>query len=279
MIKAIATDLDGTLFYPKRRIRLISSQNKQFIKNAVSNGLDVILVTGRNYSVSSKVEEAIGLKNTISIIGCNGAFIAHKGEIIQENYIDRDEAIKLYDLLSQDKDVKTIMIFSNKKHMLIDSSFLNPFEKLFGTIGLLFQGAYFEPFKLGRKKVLKELEDKDLKIYKIMPWYGYKKGSKEISFNACKKYNDLFKGQYECSYSEAALEIQAKGINKANALQQLIRKLNIEKDETVVVGDSGNDIAMFKEFNKSFVMSHAPETVKVEAQTVIDSVSDIQKFL
>ena len=44
MIRAIATDLDGTLFYPKRRFRLISTANRQFIKNASAEGKEIILV-------------------------------------------------------------------------------------------------------------------------------------------------------------------------------------------------------------------------------------------
>lgn len=279
MIKAIATDLDGTLFYPKRRIRLISSKNKQFIRNALNKDMDVILVTGRNYSVSSKVEESIGVSKSLSIVGCNGAFIRHKGELVQENYLDREEAIALYKRLCEDKEIQTIMIFSNKKHMLVDSSFLSPIVKVIGTLGLIFQGAYFEPFKLGRKKVLKELEDPNIRIYKIMPWYGYKKGSKEKAFEACKRYNEEFDGKYECSFSEAALEIQAKGVNKANALRQLLTHYDTKEEECVVIGDSGNDIAMFQAFENSFVMSHAPESVKKEAKIVVDSVADVEKYL
>lgn len=38
MIKVIATDLDGTLFYPKRKLHLISKKNKQFLQNALESG-------------------------------------------------------------------------------------------------------------------------------------------------------------------------------------------------------------------------------------------------
>ena len=32
MIKLIATDLDGTLFYPKKRITVLSKENRKFLK-------------------------------------------------------------------------------------------------------------------------------------------------------------------------------------------------------------------------------------------------------
>ena len=62
MIRTIATDLDGTLFYPKRMFRLISTANRQFVRNASEAGKDVILVTGRNLFVPGKVKKLFALK-------------------------------------------------------------------------------------------------------------------------------------------------------------------------------------------------------------------------
>ena len=47
MIKVLATDLDGTLFYPKRKISLISGKNKKFLRKFVKEGKKVILVTAK----------------------------------------------------------------------------------------------------------------------------------------------------------------------------------------------------------------------------------------
>ena len=70
MIKALATDLDGTLFYPKRKLRLMRSKNVRFLKKLISQGKKVILVTGRNRLVSSKVAELLSVvTGRLSLMG------------------------------------------------------------------------------------------------------------------------------------------------------------------------------------------------------------------
>ena len=47
-----------------------------------------------------------------------------------------------------------------------------------------------------------------------------------------------------------------------------------------MVGDSGNDIPMFKEFpENSFCMSRAPETIQKYAKYTIDKYEDLSRYL
>ena len=52
MIKLLATDLDGTLFYPKRKFTLMTRKNAKFLKDFYNAGGKVMLVTGRNYNIA-----------------------------------------------------------------------------------------------------------------------------------------------------------------------------------------------------------------------------------
>ena len=157
MIKAIATDLDGTLFYPKRRFRLISSANKQFIRNASADGKEIILVTGRNLFVPGKVKRKFALKRDISVVACNGAKVIHNSEVIYESPFDKEKVAKLYEKLCSYKEVKTIMLFTSEHRMNVDSIGLNAFMRAVGVIGMSLQGAYFEPFIIGHKNALKTI--------------------------------------------------------------------------------------------------------------------------
>lgn len=280
MIKAIATDLDGTLFYPKKRIRLISKPNKQFIQNVLKEGKEVILVTGRNYSIANKVEQAIGMSKSISIVACNGAVIMHQGEIIKEEYISGEEALELYyEMSAKHRNIKTWMFFTGDQFMIVEPSGLNPIEKIAGVIGLNAQGAYYEPFMIGKKKMIEYLKKKDTKIYKIMPWFGYMKKSKTLARDATKEWIEHYGDKYNFAWAVDAVEISKKGVNKASALKQLLKEINIGEDEVAVVGDSGNDISLFRSFENSFVMNQAAEEVKKEAKTIINSVSDLEKYI
>lgn len=55
MSKLIATDLDGTLFYPKKRIKMISKKSLNFLRQHIDNGGKLVLVSGRNSEYLKKL--------------------------------------------------------------------------------------------------------------------------------------------------------------------------------------------------------------------------------
>jgi len=278
MIKAIATDLDGTLFYPRRKVRLISSANKQFIQNAIQEGKEVILVTGRNYGIAKKVEKAIGMDKSISIVACNGSVISHQDEIIKEDFISGQEALDFCKKFEGNKDIKTWMFFTSDQLLLVDASPVSGPMRLMGWIGMNLQGAYSEPHVFGKKKTIEILSNPDCKIYKMMAWFGLgKKGH-----NTAKAYRETLREeykQYSFAWSGQVVEIVRAGVNKAKSLKELLESLNIDSSEVAVVGDSGNDISLFREFENSFVMEQAADSVKKEAKTVVKSVADLKNYI
>jgi Cof subfamily protein (haloacid dehalogenase superfamily) len=277
MIKAIATDLDGTLFYPKRKLRLLKGKNTRFLKSVISEGKKLILVTGRNKHVSSKVAKRVG-SNDLLIIGCNGALILDNGAVIDEHPISLDKAKELCQLLDQDKRVKSILVFTDKHNLIVDDSHLNPFVAFIGRIGMKMQGVYNEPYVIGKKKFDKMFDDKDLKIYKIMPWFGIGKKGEEIARVASIEYEKSVGDFFEVAWSGTAVEFATKGVTKAIGLNFILSKYGIKSDEVLVAGDSGNDIPLFENFEHSFVMSHAPEEVKCKAKHVINRVADLEEY-
>ena len=279
MIKAIATDLDGTLFYPKRRFRLISTANRQFIRNASLSGKEVILVTGRNLFVPGKVIKTVAIKKNISVVSCNGARVIHNGETIYEETVPNEKALKLFYALQKYKEIKSLMFFTNRFKMYVDSSGLNPLMRAIGWVGLNLQGAYFEPFQLGKNRTIKGIQDPETKIYKIMPWFGLGKKGVETARKVYDKFVEEFGDEYEIWYSGPAIEFMEKGTNKAKALKKLLDVCNINYDEVAVVGDSGNDIPLFENFENSFVMAQAPEEVKQKAKVRLKSFNDLSNYI
>ena len=277
MIKALATDLDGTLFDPKRKLKLMRSKNEKFLRYLISQNVKVILVTGRNKTVSSKVACRLGT-NDITIIGCNGSFVSDGSQTFIDNPIDHEDAKKLYNLLCKDKEVRTILIFTDKENMLVEGVNMSLPYQLIGLIGLKAQGVYNEPFVYGKKKVLDMLEDKETKIYKIMPWFGLSKKGDERARIASLRYQESVGDKFEIAWSKDAVEFVKKGVNKAVVLKQVLDHYHIKEDEVMVVGDSGNDVPLFNNFPNSFVMKHAPEEVKKQAKYVVESVADLKSY-
>ncbi len=282
MIKAIATDLDGTLFYPKRKIRLLKSKNRKFLKTLDENNIEIVVVTGRNKSIAEKIERRIQSKRKLSMIGCSGSLIIHDGEVIREKPIDKQKILKLIDEFENEKEIKSIIFMGNFKGMLIH---LTHFPKIFSPLvllGLRFQGAYYEKSYIGKKRVMKMLEDDTSKVFKVMPIFGYsdfgKRGMKKAKEFAS-RMREKFGSDFEFFESGTAVEILVKGTDKAESLKELFSKYNINDNEVLVVGDSGNDIPMLQQFPNSFAMKHAPEYVKKCAKNEIEYVYELEKYL
>ena len=84
----------------------------------------------------------------------------------------------------------------------------------------------------------------------------------------------------ESSWSNNAIEITNIQCSKGNAILKYICIKGISKEDVYVVGDSGNDISMFKEFKEnSFCMSHAHRVVKKYSNNIIDKFVDLKKWL
>ncbi|MCR5232043.1 MAG: Cof-type HAD-IIB family hydrolase [Acholeplasmatales bacterium] len=282
MIKAIATDLDGTLFYPKRKIRLLKTKNRKFLKKLDENDIEIVLVTGRNKSIVNKIEKRIKSKRKLSMVGCSGSLIIHDGEVVKERPIDKEKIKNLLKEFDNEPEIKSTIFMGNFNGMLIDPTHFPKIISPLVVLGLRFQGAYYEKSILGRKKVKKMLEDENSKVFKVMPIFGYsdfgKRGmrkAKEFADRMRQKFGDDF----EFFESGTAVEILAKGTNKADSLKELFSLYNIKDDEVLVVGDSGNDIPMLLQFPNSFAMKHAPEYVKKTANNEIAYVYELEKYM
>ena len=275
MIKLIATDLDGTLFYPKRRLTLTTKANKEFLRDFYKAGGKVVLVTGRSFHLASKVEKKVGIP--ISIVGCNGAFVYEDGKFIIENPLDNNSLINFYNEIKNKYGVTVWMVFDNTDKLKITVHVGGKVTKLGARIGNRLQFSYKENFIAGEKKFVDCLTSNV--NYKLMPVFGIT----NISYKRTKDAYIALKAKYSDKFtivaSKNAMEITAPNINKANVLKEYIKMLGINEDEVAVIGDSENDLVMFDGFKNSFVMSHAQDEIKERANTVVDSVSDLRKYL
>lgn len=77
------------------------------------------------------------------------------------------------------------------------------------------------------------------------------------------------------------LEFVKKGNSKARGMQILLSKLGVEKKDTFAIGDSTNDLPMFRMAGIRICMGNGMEALKQEADYVTDTVLDhgIEKAL
>lgn len=277
MIKVLATDLDGTLYYPKRKKTGFTKKNKKFLQEFLKNGNRVILVSGRNYHTCKKLSDILGYK--LDMVGCNGSVVMKDNEFVFDDPMDLEEIKEfLKDNFYSDK-VVAWTFFSDKYPMIMVPVRMNFVVKALVKLYFNLQGVYKEDFVIGKEYLDQLLNDKTVRIYKMMAVYGVGKKKVEVARQQREKLNDAYGTKFEILWSNEAVEFMKKGVNKSNALKKLLSMLNIDENEVAVVGDSGNDIPMFEAFENSFVMAQAPEEVKQKAKIEVKGVYCIKDHL
>ncbi len=274
MDKIIVTDLDGTLFYPKDRINIVYKKNLFFVQSFIDNGGKLVIASGRSLLFGKKVQKAID--RNIDIIAYNGACIYSNNKIIDYNVIDNEVAKNIIDDIFSDYKVLCVALMSDDGMYVKtrnDSKFL----------GFVYKIYYKYQNQLAEKSFLKKEEYenalKNKKIFKILVVFG---GTKKADKRA-EEATDILNNSYdniEAAWTHYSIEITAKNIIKGGAIEKYCELNNINKENIFVVGDSGNDITMFKKFHEhSFVMKKAPKSVKRFAKYVINKFEDLSRYI
>ena len=274
MDKIIATDLDGTLFYPKDTKEMICKPNLFFLQSFIDQGGEVILISGRSNEYCKRVIKKIG--RPCSAVSYNGACIYDGEKLIMANKIPNDEAISIIDEITQQYKVPGIFLMTENGlsiHLKCKSKLVRWLYKLYYKS----TGVYAEDLMPLESDYERELKTGN--IFKIMIYFGLGKKNR----NRASQANSVLRNVYdkvECNWSTNVIEITAKDCAKAKSLKILLKYKGKTADNLYVVGDSGNDISMFKAFPKhSFCMGHAPQNVKKHSKYIIDKFEDLSRYI
>lgn len=274
MEKIIATDLDGTLFYPKDKIHMIAKKNLFFIQSFIDNGGKVVLVSGRSLNYGLKVEKVID--RNVDIIAYNGSCIYSNKKIVFSKSLDNKIAKSIIeDILTSFRVIGVAIfcddgIYIKTRHSL---KILMPLIKIY----LYMQGVLAEDIHLDIKKYDTAIDNKP--IYKILVLFGLTNGAKKRAMESNKILRNTY-DNIESAWSSLCIEITSKGIEKGVAINKYVELNKLDKDSIYVVGDSGNDISMFKNYYEhSFAMSHAPNAVKKYAKYNLDKYEDLSRYI
>lgn len=276
MAKLLATDLDGTLFYPKRRIRLISKRTKKFAQKFIDDGNYFVAVSGRNIGPCNRIFERLDRKGIA--IGCNGSFVSENGKIIYDKTFDGQVLRKVIKFCEENYPIKGFYIMSKDDEFVQRNKFKSLFYRFVNALWYFFQGALRNPYEVNEEKFYKIIDEG--RGHKLMVMFGVSKKSKQRALEANKELFKTFGQEIEASWSNEFIEISPYGCNKSNGLKFLENYLKINHDDIFVIGDSGNDISMFKEYqNNSFCMKHAPLSVSKYAKHTLKKFENIEAYL
>lgn len=289
MYKLMAIDLDGTLL---NSFGEVTERTKKALIKAKNNGTEVVLASGRPISSTESLAVEIGVDNYL--ISGNGAAVydIKNQSIIYDRFLSKEQVIRIakiceensffYNVYTEDEVIANSLnynvLFYHKEnvkkieekrtHINIVQNILEYIEDSgkdkFLKITVCDESEFI--FKSIMKR-LKEIQGIDLLEVAYMSRKKIKSGTDDVDI------------QYYYT------EITNENVNKWTAIEYLINKLNITKEEVIAIGDNMNDKEMILNAGLGVVMGNSnPKMKEIADEIVSDNNSEgvceaVEKFV
>lgn len=251
MIKLLALDLDGTTLMSDHVT--ISPANQNAIQRALDNGIHVVIATGR---MLLRLPASLNaLKGLSYFVNSNGAMVYHhtgEGDVLlYSDAIPLPTVFETLDIL-EEMDIYTEVYCNGacyterENHILCEVGEVSQARRQ-----MLYQGRNVVP---NLREFLKEKNWPSEKIN--LPYVPA-----DLRGTLIERLVRFGKLCVTSSLSEN-LELNSKTANKGAGLQQVCKRLAIEPEQVMVIGDSNNDLDMFRFAGLAVAMENAEESVK-----------------
>ena len=272
MIKMIVSDMDGTLLLADASI---SQENLKAIRYAQDRGVIFTIATGRDYGGLKGVLDRFDL-HCSCILGNGAQFCDETGKILSSCYFPKDrfkEALKIFDDLNTYYMIFTTAgFYTTKKPQIVRDAFIDRCIQRFNRKKEEYFNGVQQDMPCMHLKEIKDVDEfleQDIDIIKVE---AFNTNTALIS-KAKEKLANLSGIAYLSSFDDN-VEVTDKKAQKGLILEQVVAKMNISKDEVMVLGDGLNDITMFERFRYSFAPENADSTIKEMAYQVVKSCED-----
>lgn len=255
-IRLIAMDLDGTALQPDRCS--FSPRLTSALEKAHEKGVAVAVITGRQFPMLPPAVQNHPVWENLAVL-CNGAQIRKlsDGALLHEKNISR-EALSMLLALSRELEIPVEFSLEGQLHltekslemqqgMPILDFHVHTILKKFGKVV-----PSLEPFcekaveKCNLPYIPAQIHDKIEKALKAVPVSAVWS-------------------------SPASMEITHPEATKGKALEALCKLLEIPPEQTMALGDSGNDESMLRKAGLGIAMGSAPDFIKAAADAVTET--------
>ncbi|WP_054024589.1 Cof-type HAD-IIB family hydrolase [Bacillus sp. FJAT-28004] len=241
MIKLFASDIDGTLMNGRKEIH---SRDIQAVREAMESGMIVCLASGRMYSEIKMVIEELA-KPCYAICQNGASVISDTGVLLSANHFESELASSLFKFVHIPGLVPLICAS--------DGNYVVNMNEAAATVGERFLTPLREKSDLLESIREQEFFPTKFSIYGEVP----------ILERLLQDLANVYGENVTASFSDAdGVDIMPAGVDKGTALLSLMSRLNIGSDEVACIGDSYNDLAMFRLTPYSYAMTAADEAVR-----------------
>ena len=236
-IKLIALDMDGTILDNKKKI---SSGNATAVKKALDAGIIVTFATGRMFRAAKHYADDLQLD--IPLVVYNGARIEESvsEKVLGDWPLNRDTANGVINYCHSNG-IYVQTYIHDRLWTYKDCPEVRAYSSLEGV-----------PYEVKGDTML-SLPDSPHKLLVVSTHFYEVKAEIER----------LFPGKVVLTSSaENFIEVMEPGITKWRAIEMLGKKLGIDQQEIMCVGDSDNDVNMLENAGVGVAMGNATDDVK-----------------
>ena len=243
-VKLLATDIDGTML---RSDGTLSPRVEEALHAAVAAGIEVVPATGRPYHVTRDVIEWLNIREYW--VFANGAITRHldRGDLVRGFWMDPTLAQGLIVELRQALpgvgfavELEDEVVYEPGFDLVVPQ--MPPYPPVDDVL---------DSFRGRVQKVL--VFDPGRHVDELFQRVGSVVGDQGVV-----TYSGL-----------PFVELAARLVTKATALELLCRDLDIDRSEVAAVGDNHNDITMLHWAGHSFAMGNATADAKAAASQVL----------
>ncbi|MDF2910786.1 MAG: Cof-type family hydrolase [Sporolactobacillus laevolacticus] len=253
-IKMIFSDIDGTLINSNH---VITEKTIEAIKSCARHQLPFILVSARMPGGILPLQQQIGLSNPI--VCYSGALIVRPQQTDAASQpllsitMDNDTVLAIYQHICKRFSDISFSAYSFDQWLVHEPN--NPWIEQEGQIA-------------GTAATLCTFQDDDMDV-EFAPIHKVLCMGEPSQIDQL--YESLLSLNLEISMFKSKptyLEIMAKDVSKAGAMNLLIKEYNVHREETIAFGDNFNDLDMLRFAGIGVAMDNAPSQVKGAADFV-----------
>lgn len=273
MYKFVAIDLDGTLLNSYGEV---TQNTKDALLKAKKQGIEIVLSSGRPISSTESLAIELGVDNYL--ISGNGAAVydIQNQKLIMDKFLTKEQVINIaklceknsffYNVYTEDEVIANSLNYNvlfyhkeNIKKIEEKRTHINVVENILN---------YIE--ESGKNKFLKitVCDESQFIFNSIMKRLKLIDGIDvlETEYMSRKKIKS---GTEDVSIQYFYTEVTNKNVNKWSAIEFLLDKLHINREEVVAIGDNMNDIEMIQNAGLGIVMGNSNPKMKEIADEIV----------
>ena len=273
MYKLVAIDLDGTLLNTYGQV---SADNKVALKKLMQKGMQVILASGRSTTSVKNIANDLGVGDYI-ICG-NGSLIydLKKEEIIYDKFIDKKKVLQIIQICEQNSIYYNIytenMVIAkslNNNVLFYNQENASKPENKKTNINLV-QDIYQYIQQVQGENVLKiTISDSNNIIFNGIIRKLRQIKNIDVLDVAHMSRKVIKSGTEDVLVEYFYTEITSKNVDKWCAIEYLMDKMNIKKEEVMTIGDNVNDKLMIENAGLGVAMGNSAPYIKEIADKVV----------